>query len=472
MYDNITQIASLVDSHELVVDEYKSKEDASEEDQRKTRESWARLSGSAVWLPDQQVYFVVTRVIFYAQGNRAWPFMSWLRGQVFDEDWNHLENHTITWKNTTHTFPLVFDIPADYKKGSIFYGPEDPRVIIEEGVADAEPVIIYNMVSEKHNWFRMMHMYRPFSKRNMALTMPDIAEAEKNWAPFFKTAIMKDPNTIPPPSDHIHFVHNFQPLIILACRLVDGSCEEIFNSGVSGAGYIRGGTNWMPIPMDAGEQDMRAWVSFPRTMVEKVCGERFYRPEFAVMVNTGHEFYMAFVSEPTGFGSAIFSLEPGENPCEKGRIMTPNSIARWQTGDGQEEDVMTITLSVNDATVQIVRVKGLLDLVDRMPVLQALLEKTEPISGDHHDALHRRSRHLLGCVLESARANADDTRLGAGRPLYSKEHEKYLDDDGIEYDRAMRIVRLDRERADLLHPVEHVLQDPEDFSMMDTLDEE
>ena len=69
LHDNLIQIAAAVDNHELVVDEYRSKLGKSKDEQRRTRESWARLSGSAVWLPEQQVYLLVTRVMFYARYN-------------------------------------------------------------------------------------------------------------------------------------------------------------------------------------------------------------------------------------------------------------------------------------------------------------------------------------------------------------------------------------------------------------------
>lgn len=76
--DNIRQIADSLENDPLVVDAYEEKRNSSSEDQEKIRDSWTRLSGSSVWLPEQEVFLVVTRVIFYAHGNRQWPFCSWL----------------------------------------------------------------------------------------------------------------------------------------------------------------------------------------------------------------------------------------------------------------------------------------------------------------------------------------------------------------------------------------------------------
>ena len=462
LYDNLTQVAESVESHELVVDAYRAAESKSEFEKKQQRESWARLSGSAVWLPDQQVYLVVTRVIFYAHNNLAYPFMSWLRGQVYDEEWNHLENYTIRWKDRVFTFPTVFDVPTDYAKGGVFYGPEDPRVVIEEGVKDAEPVIVFNMLTKRYQWTRAMYIYRPFSGHGALLTIrnTDVAESEKNWAPFFITAAPnKDSRISQQPSQHLHFVHTFEPLTILRCDLVSGICEAIFHKISDDRGSpIRGGTNWVPVPIDTGYREAQVWASFPRTMVADVCGERFYRPEFALMIKIQTQFYIIFVSGPMDFGGAdIITIEPGkDDPCEKGRVLTPNSIPRWDTTpDRPDEDILTVTVSVNDATVQIVRVRGLLGLIRKMPILQYLRKTNYAYDVGLANALHRRSMHLLQCVVESARVHADDTRLLPSRQTFRDQESTQGERVEVIANKGTRIQsKREREAAPLLLPVE------------------
>ena len=49
----------------------------------------------------------------------------------------------------TLTFPLIFDVAADYDLGGDFYGPKDPRIILEEDVHDGELVIIFNIIARR-----------------------------------------------------------------------------------------------------------------------------------------------------------------------------------------------------------------------------------------------------------------------------------------------------------------------------------
>lgn len=420
LYDNLTQVAAAVDSHELVVDEYRAKLGKSEEEQRRTRESWARLSGSAVWLTDQQVYLVVSRVIFYAQYNVQYPFRSWLRGQVYDKDWNHLENHTITWGSTSMTFPTIFDVPIDYKKGGVFYGPEDPRVIIERGVDGAEPVIVYNMLTEHLDWYMAMYVYRPFSKTGTILNIADqkMNEAEKNWSPFYIADQSEENNR--KPSEYLHFVHTFDPLGIVQCHLTSGICEHTFQKPETRrVTLMRGGTNWFAVPIETAGKDVQAWASFTRTMIGGICGQRFYRPEFTVMVRVKSVFHVAFMSLPMDFGSAV--LEPAQtaDPCGKGRVLTPLSIAGWDMRPGH--DILTATMTVNDATVQVLRLRGLYDFVQKLPMIQRLREGGNIESLQEPKLAEDQNNLIVRCAIEAANIHADLTRLASRRHMWRDE---------------------------------------------------
>jgi beta-1,2-mannosyltransferase len=126
--------------------------------------TWLRMAQSSVWMERYQVYLTVTRVLFYTQGVRHWPKISFLRGQIHDENWIELVDYTLEWNGKHIQFPTIFDIPFPYVKGGAFYGPEDPRIIIEQGLSDtytAEPIIIFNMKSmiEGQDHWRAMHLF-------------------------------------------------------------------------------------------------------------------------------------------------------------------------------------------------------------------------------------------------------------------------------------------------------------------------
>jgi beta-1,2-mannosyltransferase len=109
---------------------------------------------SSVWLPEQRMFLVVTRIVFLGEKQiLSAPKASFLRGQIFNEIWEYQENYNVTMNGETLTFLLVFDIPTKYEGGKgEYYGPEDPRIILEDNVPGAEPVIIFNMAHERSDW--------------------------------------------------------------------------------------------------------------------------------------------------------------------------------------------------------------------------------------------------------------------------------------------------------------------------------
>ncbi len=398
--------------------------------------TWQRLTGSSVWLPQQKVYLSVTRVVFSPSRTRTTPKMSFLRGQVFNEDWEHLDNHTIIWSGKRLKFPMVFDIPAQWDDDGSMFGPEDPRVILEEGAQDVEPMIIFNMVARKSGWKRAMYLYRPFSRESTILTIKDTERAynEKDWAPFFipeeepRGLLGKNPLPVPgvvrKPNEYIHFVYSFSPLRVLKCHMRCGDCEFEYEQDLHDkaqskhhdeAGTLRGGTNFVPVPIPSSmdiDSKVRVYASFPQTNIAKFCDGNFFRPEFAVMINIGNQFQLAFGSESLDFGNAILELGPEDDRCEKGRILTPNTVARWDTSGRQ--DVMTVTFSVNDETTQVARLHGLLAFVRNLPQFKTLLKRDGFLKGADADLASVLSSwvgdDVRGCLIESA-ANITGTIL-------------------------------------------------------------
>lgn len=377
LHDNLEQVALALDSHPMVdyPDDIINNPDLNVSEI--VNRTWTHMSGSSVWLPEHNVFLLVTRVLFYTNGCRANPVISFLRGQLYSPEWEHLENYTLRWKGEDFMFPTIFSVASDYETGGGFYGPEDPRVVLEEGKEGAEPVIVFNMIGQASDWRRAMYIYRPFSKHTKILTISDRnrEETEKNWSPFFLASESTQP------SEFIHFVYSFEPLQILKCHLRCGDCEFVFKQEVPSNslthykkddGSLRGGSNFVPVPIprSSPHQQMGMYAAFHRTTIFTDCGGKFYRPEFVVMINIGSQFHLAFTSQPVSFGSTMIELTPEDDPCKKGAILLPMSIAQWNTTDRQ--DVMTMTFTVDDQTVQAARIHGLLSFVHGLPHSQAL----------------------------------------------------------------------------------------------------
>ena len=128
------------------------------------------------------------------------------------------------------------------------------------------------------------------------------------------------------------------------------------------------------------------------------------------MAMVGLQFHLVFASEPLDFGSAILELGPGDDICEQGHILISNSVAQWDTSAGQ--DVMTVTFSVNDGSVQVALVQGLLSFVRNLPPFQRMLENDGILSGKKSNVINSSSSwvddEVRDCLVEAA---INDTRV-------------------------------------------------------------
>jgi len=396
--------------------------------------TWARLSGSSVWLPKYRVFLTVTRVIYYDKGKKDWPVISFMTGQIHDRDWTHLPGYTIELESNNMTFPYLFDAPTDYTVGGAFYGPEDPRIILEEGVEDAEPVIIFNMISEESDYLRRMWIYRPFTNHSTMLTIRDADArplAEKNWAPFFHRS---STDAVTSPNTHLHFVYSLGPLHILKCDLQDGNCDFVFvqKSSLTSAsrkhmlqnapGSMRGGTNFVPVPIDMAP-GIHAYAAFPRTHIGIGCAQSTYRPELVVLVSVGPYFFLTYASEALEFGTAAFTPTALRHPCKEGRILIANSIASWDT---HSQDIMTLSFSIDDSTVQVARLQGLRAVLKQLPFFQ---------QAEKHDAWTMENQiresgwitlgsDVLACSVQSA---ANSSIAAVERIYYEEPEDKEIE---------------------------------------------
>jgi beta-1,2-mannosyltransferase len=479
MEDDLWQIAGSLSHHPMI--KYHSEQVEGRFDlQTLVEDSWARLATACVLLPKDNIYLCITRIVFHAEATRDHGRASFIRGQLYNKHWIHLDNYQLRWGSQTITFPRILDVPFDFDREGLWYGPEDARIVIEHGVEDSEPVIVFNMIGSKSDWNRGMWILRPFSLHMVLLTIraSDRAGAEKNWTPFFfhESSDIRPAQSVRSPSTYIHFVRSFGPLEVLKCSLIDGICDSVFlqntvkepEDSKNGYSYLRGGTQFRPIPLGvlAGQapaigiydyQGLQAYIALPRTNTgdTKYCQEPFYRPHLAIMITDGTNFAMTYGSEPIDFGpNKVVDQASLDEPCGTGRIMIPNGIADWDyaatTREGKT-DIMTIQVSVNDATVQNLRLSGILDLIRNLHSIRRMLRDPTTYfntstsnSGLYSEVSNQISPSTQGirkCMEDAARQYIEDhtsSELKKIIDLAEKEktevgyHEQQLEDEDSE----------------------------------------
>ena len=375
--------------------------------------TWGSMAGSSVWLEEFRMYLSVTRVYFYNGGVRHYPRISFMYARLYDFQWIHQENFTIQWYGNTITFPCVLNIPAPYKENMHFYGPEDPRILVEQGIAHAEPVVVFNMIVDVENKTRAMHIHKPFSNITTSLRImnEERKDCEKNWSPFFlpRTELWDEVSQVEAkPSEYIHFIYDWQPLKILRCQLSSGLCIFVYRQDQSGSAFypyteshdygeiecrMHGGTNFEPlnIPTVSG---LRSFVGLPRAHTGAGCGkEALYRPILVLLSTNGTHFYIDYSSEALDFGHSILDPAQLEDVCNDGRILLANSITKISSLD----DTMSVSFTVADSTVQVAEVHGVRKLMEHLPQFHSAEQDLDAIQWKlnvTHD--------VLACSLESA----------------------------------------------------------------------
>ncbi|KAM0716689.1 hypothetical protein Q7P37_008134 [Cladosporium fusiforme] len=420
--DDIQSIAESLKDHPMI--DY-STQDQTLSHKEIVAKTWLRMAQSSAWLKHHGFFLTVTRVAFYTKGVRHWPLISFLRVQVHDADWNELRDYDIHWQGETIRFPRILDIPAPYVLEGAFYGPEDPRIIVEDH-PDAEPVIVFNMLHDVEKLHRGMHITRPFSNDTTKLQIVggDPEQSEKNWMPFVyneassagnaaATGLDASHNKNKWPTHHLHFVYDFKPLRILKCHLLNGWCHWIYQQpeapdSLRGhrndrGGVFRGGTNLVATSAKNGVQ---TFVGFPKSHVRLGCEEAIYRPSMLVLTATSpHQFHIDYMSDSVDFGDQALTATAKSDPCGEGRIMMANSIARWERSAG--EDLMTVTYTVDDMTTQTMRIHGVEAFVESMPGRSRLSpsstsESTAHVGSDLVDVRWSKAGHdVLACSVEA-----------------------------------------------------------------------
>lgn len=445
--DDLFEIARDLDQHPMVqypLTAFLSKDNTSNL-ANVINKSWNHLAASCAHLTSHRVHLCVSRVIFRPARPKDKVIINFMRGRIFDEDWKHLHGYELKWQDRSIVFPRIFDVGTAFVPGGQTFGPEDPRIIVED-FAGAEPVIVFNMAMPDIGWHRAMFIHRPFTNQTTMLTINGIGrkKKEKNWTPLFLKNIDGSHNTF------IHFVWRFGPLAVLKCSLSNGLCDIVFDQNISkellsqfsfkGAS-IRGGTQFVPIPcLNRGtsecRSDIQAFVSFPRHHVEhvgdlEIVNKPGYRPEAAILLTNGSHFYFSYFSAPLDFGADMVMQASALNDAGLyGRIMIANSIVSWNidelptfgattsdtltTGTPSKNDVMTLTLSVNDDTVQVMRIAGLYQYIRKLPSMAGFFGYSDATSsslgqnifGNFHDDVWFERTSLAAWSIRSCAENA------------------------------------------------------------------
>lgn len=356
---------------------------------------WLRFGGSSVWLPEYNIHYMVSRVLYSPSEIPNQSFASFLYIQIFDSNWNELPDGTtlefpfeevvpidtsriqglfhgtrierfLNFKKTS--FPYVLPIPFDYElepySNRYYFGPEDPRVSIRRNsLGFIEPIIVFNMKTFNLTK-RVMHLYLPFSddlkilkKRKMKF-----AHIEKNWIPLMGN-LSESQNTM-------KFVYSFEPLEVLECSIYSGFCSILQKSEKEDYNYfgdLRGGTQLIQLPIFSSQlipdslssiftlpENRKVYVGWARTHLNDCgCGDSMYRPNFILLiedytiVDKKYSYRISDISGYFDFNAEIVPWYPDETKgivpgisgeCLGRNVLTPNSIAYWEIESVTQND--------------------------------------------------------------------------------------------------------------------------------------
>ncbi|CAK9437803.1 uncharacterized protein LODBEIA_P21810 [Lodderomyces beijingensis] len=367
---------------------------------------WFKFCGSATWMSQYQVYFMVNRIIYSKYAERSNPTISVLQAQIFDRDWIEIRDYKFPQSSLVFPTVLPHFIDLGEQEEKVIVGSEDPRVILYERQDSVhqivqEPIIVFNALRTEIGWARAMHIYRPLSDPHK-ITRLDIkdkqrSQVEKNWAPFMDTHQNKNKDTI-------NFIYNLNPLRVIQCSMGSGECHLIsgpqFNQldANDNAGKLRGGTNIITLPQHfisttaattaattaTANTGKTYWLGIARSHITNCgCVSELYRPHFFIMSrisSRGSAFKLEYVSSLVDFNvnPEPWSMDSGQTTCSDGKsVLVPNSIAYVATGEG--EDYMGVTFSEADRTNKLIHLKGVLKHV------RLILDREGMIEGEHDE---------------------------------------------------------------------------------------
>ena len=394
LQDNLKTIRRqlLQRSNHWLTKELKDKRDRYFSEDEILNKQWFQFGGSSVWLEKEQCYLVFSRIVYSRLGRRNRPYVSLVRGQAFDKDWNEIIGKKISYMDVKNdgieqtnelndkilsryyvTYPNIFDIP--FGIDGDWNGPEDPHIILKRTNNSEEPIIFLNMFDTVEGK-RRMYSFMPHRKIDslIKLQIPNkiLKKQEKNWTPFFHPSDLVENGVR---RGFVHFIYTLSPLDILKCSLDDGVCDIEFSSETISDKFdvIRGGSQFIQVPsfQTEGSIDKNIWIGFPKIhMSDCGCGEFFYRPMLVVLSEIDLHYQIDFVLPIVDFNIDVLSWDMATTECKETNIMSPNSIIHWDiksgNNDNSYEDYMSLTLSEADSLTKRITIKGIMNLVTEL----------------------------------------------------------------------------------------------------------
>lgn len=407
---------------------------------------WYKFAGTTVWLEQYGVHFMISRMMYSPPGPKKHSVLSLLYGQVYDENWNELENVELVLPtpNTLNKdksyrsikFPSFLPIPfyhdSNYRLKR-FYGPEDARMLLvknKDGVD--EPLIVFNAYhrktsdeikideassSIKFEYYRSMFIGWPFQsqlgKQNVDGTQKSkyanneytkVTElkfsgsprlkVQKNWTPFVSNKARQADGY----DKNIHFVYRWQNLEIVKCRLADHSeisqCTFEYKRDESlpldaKVGDLRGGTelislsNIFPELDNHFKLDTEVWIGFSRAHIKSCgCGSSMYRPNLVVLYRDDNVFKIAQLS---GFLSLDIKVTGWSNPQKICQPREPDALIPNGIASWDVNSHMVGLKQVHEDYVTLVLSAG--DSIDHKihikNLLKVVLSETSLLSSDN-----------------------------------------------------------------------------------------
>ncbi|RCK57545.1 Beta-mannosyltransferase 1 [Candida viswanathii] len=386
---------------------------------------WFQLIGSSVYLQQYGVHLMISRVFYTQTGQKVQPVISLSYLQVFDRDWNELENvELIVPKEDGSYKPILYPqfatMPVYHNEKQTkgrFYGVEDPRIqLITNPQGYEEPIIVYNSHHRKiretefdndaegtvkfksYRSIFMAWLWRTQTGKSNLEELPttdatvrtmeyikvkeirrpndERSSTEKNWALFVNHQERLEYGY----DNYMYFVYQFRNLKILKCPIYeDESCTWEYQADEKmGSGLLHGGSELININKlldqydypefqtlkDKIPKDRELWIGLARAvMVNCGCGSKMYRPNLVVLMKQGKDYKFAYVSSFFSLGIVILPWEKGKSLCEGKNLIIPNGISSWtiEREDEKLVDYMAFTISRKDSTVEVVHMKGLLN---------------------------------------------------------------------------------------------------------------
>ncbi|CAK9440351.1 uncharacterized protein LODBEIA_P44510 [Lodderomyces beijingensis] len=403
---------------------------------------WYRIAGSSVWLQDFGVHYMISRILYSPKGVRNQPIISLTYAQIYDKDWKEIvgarlivpplkqgdpeadedtdEGTILRFMKFPHFVKIPFWHDIDHLDGR-YYGPEDPRLIlVKNSRGYDEPLIVYNSFygvmepfdddedsksPKQYDFYRSLFMCWPWQFEEdgkyvktvgLKIENAETLKIQKNWTPFISHIARKETGY----DTHIRFVNRWANLDVLKCDF-DGNCQFEYRldeklSLKNQIGPLRGGTQLfnlhsiLPEHLKA-NKEREIYVGFARAHLDNCgCGSVMYRPNLVIVVrdswNYKPRYMITHVSSSLSLDIPVggWDILYPENVCLRSSILIPNGISMWHARFDPHgkilEDYLTLTFSIADNTVQRINIRGLLQVIDQMGVLESGKDKSEPIS--------------------------------------------------------------------------------------------